>query len=352
MLVKSPCHFFKAIGKTYDMNKKIIRLTLILIVLICTGFENEIVNPLQTYTFERMETDLIKLNKRYNNDLVTVVIGRSHFGKPIYATKLGNGRQSIIVLGGHHGREWLTSTLTMKMLEQYAEGYKKKAIMEGYSTSILDDVSIWFIPMVNPDGITIQQTGVNHLPKKLQKQIIQMNNGCKDFSRWKANGIGIDLNRQYPAGWTDIKGSVSKPSYQLYKGKFPLEAAEVKSVVKFTRKIKPLAALSYHSSGRVLYWEFQEKGSELNRNRKIAKKISKMTGYKLDTPEENAVGGGYTDWFSQEFKLPAFTPEISYYVKDNSPPTSVFQEEWMRNRAVGLFLAKEVKRLFVDEKRE
>ena len=334
------------------MNKKIKWLSLILIVLLCTGFDKDIVYPYQTYTFEKMESDLVKLNKRYNNELLTVVIGRSHFGKPIYATKLGKGTESIIVLGGHHGREWLTSTLTMKMLEEYASAYKKKAIIDGYSTNILDDVSIWFVPMVNPDGIYIQQKGVNHLPKKLQRKLIQMNNGCKVFSRWKANGVGIDLNRQYPAGWNEIKGSVSKPAYQLYKGKHPLEAEEVKSVVKFTRKIKPLAALSYHSSGRVLYWEFLEKEPELERNRKIAKKISKFTGYKLDTPDENAIGGGYTDWFSQEFKRPAFTPEISFYVKEDSPPTSVFQEEWNRNKIVGLFLAKEVKKLFMVEKRE
>ncbi len=320
-------------------------------VLLCSGFEKEIVNPLQIYTFERMQTDLIKLNKRYNNELVTVVIGRSHFGKPIYATKLGNGHQSIIILGGHHGREWLTSTLTMKMLEEYAKKYKSKATIKGYSTDILDHVSIWFVPMVNPDGISIQQEGIKQLSKKKQKQLIIMNGGKNDFTRWKANGVGIDLNRQYPAGWKDIKGSISKPYYQLYKGKRPLEAEEVRSLVKFTRKIKPLAALSYHSSGRVLYWEFREKGTELERNRRIAEKISDITGYKLDTPEENAVGGGYTDWFSREFKRPAFTPEISYYVKDNSPPTTVFDEEWGRNKAVGLFLAMEAKKIYLDKRK-
>ena len=100
------------------------------------------------------------------------------------------------------------------------------------STDILDEVSIWFIPMLNPDGVTIQQNELTQFPNKHVKRLLSMNDEVENFERWKANGMGLDLNRQYPAGWKRLNNQPNSPYYQFYRGKKPLEAKEVKVINK------------------------------------------------------------------------------------------------------------------------
>nr|WP_239454114.1 M14 family zinc carboxypeptidase [Bacillus suaedaesalsae] len=308
--------------------------------------QKTIVQTNEVYTFDDLTEDLFHLQKTYRDSLEVKLIGHSTFHKPIYAVKVGNGEQSIFINASHHGREWMTSMLVMKMIEDYARFHKNHTSYEGYSTSILDNVSIWFVPMVNPDGVEIQQTGLfQKAHKEKLQQLLIMNGGAIDFSRWKANGTGIDLNRQYGAGWEELEDSAPYPFYQLYKGNQPFIAPEVHALVKFTEEIQPLIAVSYHTSGRVLYWYFQTEKPHIKRDKTIAKQISTITGYKLDKPVHTAIGGGYTDWFIQTYKRPAMTIEISYEVNETNPPLSVFQEEWERNRKVGLHLAKEALQL-------
>lgn len=248
-------------------------------------------------------------------------------------------------MGAHHGREWLTTSLIMEMLERYLEAYHNKQNYGSYPTSIFDEVAIWFVPMVNPDGVTIQQQGLQQAPLHLHSDLFFENMFSPDFSKWKANGLGVDLNRQYPAGWEELSTEPSTPWYQFYRGNSPLEAMEVKAVVSLTKKIQPEAAVAYHSSGREIFWNYQN-GPNKKRDRQLAKKVSKLTGYPLSKPQKNAVGGGFTDWFITEFHKPGMTIEISYPVGETNPPLSVFKEEWQRNKLVGIMLATEATKLY------
>lgn len=299
----------------------------------------------QVFTPNVLQTNIENLAKHYPELVETKIIGFSSYQQPIWAIKLGKGEQPILVHGAHHGREWITSMIVMKMAEEYAEAYTKEKDFQGYDLSILDEVAIWFVPMVNPDGVMIQQEGLSQTLTSDVAQLLFMNGGSVDFSRWKANGKGIDLNRQYPAGWDELNGSAPFPFYQLYKGKGPISAPEVVALEQFTKEINPLLAVAYHSSGRVVYWYYKTKFEHIMRDWKLAKKIADVTGYQLDKPIETATGGGYTDWFIQTFERPAFTIEVSYEVNETSPPLSVFQKEWERNRTVGLLLANEAKKL-------
>jgi g-D-glutamyl-meso-diaminopimelate peptidase len=304
-----------------------------------------IVNPHQAYTYEKMRADIWELKKKYKKEVTVSTIGYSHFGRRILAVKLGRGDKNILFIGAHHGREWLTSTLLMEMLENYATAYHEKDQIGPYSSSIFNDVSIWFVPMLNPDGVTIQQGGWKKFPKYHQKNILAMNDDSYDFKRWKANGLGIDLNRQYPAGWYQVnQDDVASPTYQYYKGKKPITTHETKAIVKFTKKINPLIAVSYHTSGREIYWNYNNGKNKL-RDSQIANKVALLTGYDVTKPPKKATGAGYTDWFISTFQKPALTIEISPLVKETSPPLEIFAEEWKRNRFIGMMLAKEAKNI-------
>lgn len=300
----------------------------------------DLVNPNQVYSYEQMTTDIQELKNAYPQLIEYKSIGKTPYGRDIWAVKLGRGPATIFINGSHHAREWLTTNLNMYMIDQYAKAYAQGGLYAGYSVrSVLDHTSIWFVPMVNPDGVTLVQRGSTAFPENVRNGLIQMNDGSRNFSRWKANGVGIDLNRQYPANWQSVS-SPKSPYYQNYKGSAPVQASESKAIVNFTYETQPEIASSYHSAGRVIYWYYYNKPENLERDRRIANRFAELTGYKLMSPGSSG-GGGYTDWFIQEFGRPGFTPELGVYPGDIPLPISAFPDEWRRNQTIGLYLASE-----------
>ncbi len=323
---------------------RILCVFLILFLSADTVVGAKMVDVNKPYSYLELEQDLKEIQERYKGQIEMKSIGTTHFGKTIWGVKLGRGKKNVVLIGAHHGREWLTSALIMKMLESYADAYQGTEKFGSKSTRILNEVSIWFVPMLNPDGVTIQQNDLKMFPPNHQKQLLVMNEGSNNFERWKANGMGIDLNRQYPAGWSDLNLETAKPNYKAYKGKKPLESKEVLALTQFIKEISPSIAIAYHTAGREIFWNYKN-GRHLIRDYRMAKKISRLTGYKLAKPDANAVGGGFTDWFITTYHKPAMTIEISYLVGETSPPISVLKKEWKRNKYVGLVLAEEAEKL-------
>jgi len=300
------------------------------------------VDPTKKYTYTQLGKDIKELQQQYPDLIKYKTIGKSEYGRNIYAVSLGKGSAKVFINGSHHAREWMTTSLNMELIDQYAEAYKGNKKIGGYNVrSLLNSSTLWFVPMVNPDGVTLQQQGLNAFPKSTHSALIKMNNGSKNFKRWKANAKGIDLNRQYNAGWSTIKNSPKSPSYKNYKGKTPESAKEVKAIVSFVNQINPEMAIAYHSSGEILYWNYKQNATNKKRDLVYAKKIGSMTGYSLVYPGPNPSGGGFTDWFTSTKKKPGFTPEIGKYVVETELPLSAFSRVWSQNKAVSLYAAQE-----------
>lgn len=333
--------------------KKSLQLSLFLLFIIIFSLsakvdiaKADIVNPYQIYTYKQMEADIYKLQREYPDLIKVKSIGKSEYGRELYAVSVGKGTATIFINGSHHAREWMSTTLNMNMIEQYAKAFRNKQLINGYGAKrILNECTIWFVPMVNPDGVTLQQYGLSAFPKDLHTSLIKMNQGSTDFKRWKANGKGVDLNRQYNGDWTGVY-SPSSPSYANYKGTSPHSAAEIKAILNFTYEIDPEIAVAYHTSGKVLYWYYKQTGSDYSRDYEYAKELGKMTGYSLIKPVPNVRGGGYTDWFIQALKRPGFTPELSRYYHETHVSITEFPTIWKENQVVGLYLANEGYKLY------
>nr|WP_246384481.1 M14 family metallocarboxypeptidase [Gracilibacillus halotolerans] len=289
-----------------------------------------------------MQQDITQLKNQYPGLISSKIIGKSVDGRNIYAVKLGRGKTEIFMNGSHHAREWLTTNLLMEMIDTYSQAYVKNTTVAGYNArQILNNASIWFVPMVNPDGVTLVQKGA--FSAKRPAEVIRINGGSTNFNRWKANIRGVDLNRQYPADWAHIQLNRTSPSYMNHKGRAPLSEPETRAVYNFTNQRNFKTAVSYHSSGEVLYWNYKLRSGSSQRalSYRLAKMIGNKTGYRLVNPGSNPSGGGYTDWFIQGKKLPAFTPEISPPVGERPVPVSYFDSIWRKNQSIGLMLAEE-----------
>ena len=305
------------------------------------------VNTGKTYTYNQMVLDIKNLSKAYPDLITYKVVGKSEYGRNLYAVSLGNGKPTTFINGSLHAREWITSMLNMNMIEEYAKAYKQNKNIDGYNArNILNNTTIWFMPMVNPDGVTLQQQGLNAFPKKDHDALIRMNAGSKNFKRWKANAKGVDLNRNFSVDWKTVSGNVSKPNYQNHKGSSAASASETKAVIKFVKEIDPQMTINYHSSGEILYWGYNQKGARYTRDLNYARQISRMTGYYVMPPEGYPSGGGFLQYFTETYKRPSLTPELSPYVGNTNVPISTFTRIWNQNKAVGLYAAQESAKLY------
>ncbi|WP_096272591.1 M14 family zinc carboxypeptidase [Paucisalibacillus globulus] len=302
-----------------------------------------IVNPRQVYSYEEMESDIFALAKNYPGLISWKTIGKSVNGRNLYAIKLGTGKTEVYFNASTHAREWLTTNLLMEMIDVYSQAYVKNQNYEGYNVKqILDNTSIWFVPMVNPDGVTLVQEGPYRFSNPVE--LIRLNNGSTNFRSWKANIRGIDLNRQYPQEWSTITNNPGKPGPFNFKGYKPLTEPEAVALMNFSRAHNFKTEVAYHSSGELIYFgdDVFTPGSYMyNLSKKVANMVSAKTGYRLMYTRGIPGGGTYTDFVQHEMNRVALTPEISPYVGNKPIPVSSFDSIWKKNNTVGLMIAKE-----------
>ncbi|MCF6411574.1 M14 family metallopeptidase [Pseudalkalibacillus salsuginis] len=315
-----------------------------------TSAHENVVDPHQTYTYPEMVQDIKTLAEKYPDLIRYKVIGKSEYGRDIYAVSLGKirpGGPSVFINGSHHAREWLTTNLNMYMIDQYAQAFEENGIIDGYNVKeVLGKTTMWFVPMVNPDGVTLQQSGLDAFPESAHDDLIRMNEGSTDFTRWKANAKGVDLNRNYDADWKNIQDARSEPSWAFHKGAAPHSSSEVRAIVNFTKSIMPEIAVPYHSAGKVIYWNYKQTGAQYDRDHRIANKVSHITGYQMMYAEDPPSGGGMTDWFISKYHRPGLTMEIGNYPGPRHLPISEFDPSWEENKAVPLYAAEESYQLY------
>ena len=74
--------------------------------------------------------------------------------------------------------------------------------------------------------------------------------------------VGIDINLQFPAGWEQarrIKYSqgFTSPAPRDFVGFGPLTEPEALAIYNFTLQHNFRLVISFHTQGRVIYWQFQ-----------------------------------------------------------------------------------------------
>lgn len=246
-----------------------------------------------------------------NHGVETGVVGESELGQTIPYVFVGqkNGNY-LIVQAAMHAREHLTALVSVCLAKRLVA-----------NPNLTLNGGIYFVPMVNPDGVRLCQEGLNWINDVERKNYLtQLNGGKTDFSLWKANAAGVDLNVNFDAEWGQGKQNVFQPAPQNYVGEYAASAKETRALVEFTRRINPLVTLSYHLKGEEVYWRFNQSPRRLIRDKRYAQAIASYTKYKLVSGEGSV--GGYKDWCVQELGIPAYTVEVGSDVFNHPFPYS------------------------------
>ena len=260
--------------------------------------------------------------------LQTELLARTSFGRPIRAVTIGRGERRVLYSAAHHANEWLTATVLLKFLEDYAQAVETDGTIGGVNARALyESATISMVPMVNPDGVDLVTGAATQAEREQAESLAAFYPNIPFPDGWKANLNGVDLNLQYPAGWLtarEIKFAqgYTRPGPRDFVGRFPLSQPEAQALADYTQRLDPAIVIAWHSQGEVIYWQFG--GIEVPGARELAERFAEVSGYRLEDTPYNSSFAGYKDWFIQTYRRPGFTIEVG--TGENPLPLSQFDD--------------------------
>ncbi|XP_038146327.1 carboxypeptidase B2 [Cyprinodon tularosa] len=169
-----------------------------------------------------------------------ILIGSSYQKRPLYALKLSlNNRpnkKAMWIDCGIHAREWISPAFCLIFVQYSLSFYKVNSDI----TQILDNMDVYVLPVMNPDGYKYTWT-----KDRMWRKNRSPTNGT--------SCIGVDLNRNFDANWC-TKGASPDPCSEIYCGAFPESEPESQAVANFLRSNKDIIQiyLSIHSYSQML----------------------------------------------------------------------------------------------------
>ena len=237
----------------------------------------------------------------------------THEGREIFWVKISDNpnededEPEVLYTALHHARE--PNSLSQMIFYIWY-------LLENYETNeevkyLVDNVEMYFIPCVNPDGYVYNETTNPQGGGFWRKN--RRDNGDGTF--------GVDLNRNYPYKWGyDDDGSSPNPSSETYRGPAPASEPEVQMVMEFCNSHQFQLALNYHTWGNLFIypWGYVDGPSPddaifkgfakamVNENNFLSGYGSETVGY--------IVNGDSDDWMygeqTSKGKMLSMTPEV------------------------------------------
>lgn len=268
----------------------------------------QVVTPTNKYSYEQMLADISDLQRLYPDAVRTASIGMSELGRKIPVMQIGapDAKFHVLMQGAIHGREHFTAWLLMALADY--------SLSQGYFEN--GAVCYHIIPMSNPDGVVISQTGMlNSLQTGIYENDFAAgytsSNAANYATQWKANALGIDLNRNFSAGW-EASLERPEPSSEKHRGATAFSAAESCALRDYTLQYDFDATVSVHSHGSVIYYQYGNRQPVNTLSYSLACAAREVTGYDIITYDGTS-GAGYKDWAMDVLGIPSLTLEIGCY---------------------------------------
>lgn len=228
--------------------------------------------------------------------------GKSAWGQRLCCFELGHGRDCILMQGGMHAREYITSFLLLKMAF-YLEHFDLP-------------VRVYIVPIMNPDGLELCLKGNEVLSRYSRNKAFQK---CKESVKFvlgrgkhflvKCNGRGVDLNVNFGCDFGQGKHNFfGYPSAENYVGARPNSESETRALIILTKKLKPFVTVSYHSKGEVIYYGYKGQDKKTRQEQKMYLRCFSKAHYKKVFTKNSC--GGYKDYCLMRLGITAFTVEV------------------------------------------
>jgi protein MpaA len=159
---------------------------------------------------------------------VTQQIGQSAAGRPIMATESGapEAPRRVLIVGCIHGNECAGIAVIRRLRQMRTP----------------DMFDMWLVPTLNPDGRAADR---------------------------RQNGHGVDLNRNFSAGWA----ASGAPGSTYYSGPRPFSEPETRAARRLIERVRPTLSVWYHQH-EDLVWAW-------GRSTAAARRYARMVGLRL-----------------------------------------------------------------------
>ncbi len=301
-----------------------------------------------------------ELANRYPEIISYNTIGYSHDKKEIYSLVMTKNASEMVaksdfnvarmhyyIEAGVHGRETVNPAILIKQIEDYATDYYKDSHIPNFNLQeILSKSVLHFVPLVNPDGHDLSKFGPDSVITPSAREML-LGIDDKNYSQWKANIAGVDLNKNFPdfhldrqSGiledkWQKYPGSFfsSVPSGEFYPGSYAGSEPETKAVMNYMASYDFRSYVSYHSRGDLVYYEYMWYPDSYRENALELAQITKnITGYRLIS--DTGKGSGYSTSYHVSISLkPSLTVETLPYntalPSSNKTYLQVYKKTWL-----------------------
>lgn len=330
---------------------------IILLAVVSMAVGNSQAQEPEYHSYDSLIQDLFGLQVDHPDIARLITLGTpTHEGRGIVALKISDNvdadenENRVLFLGTHHAREWISLEVAFLLAKHLVENYDSDSEIK----SMVNNVEIWIIPVVNPDGHEYSRT-VDRLWRKNRRD-----NGfpCNLFD----TGWGVDPNRNYGAStWGTITdprtwGSCLGDIGQTYRGPDPFSEPETQAIRNLMQDPDFNAVLSYHSfSQLILYpWGYTRDPIPDIADRRLMAEMAKEMERRIEavpgaldyTAEQSSelyrTSGDLTDWSYETFSIPSFTIELRPCNTCFDPGFKLPEDEilptWNENEPAALFL--------------
>ena len=170
-------------------------------------------------------------------------------GRHMYAFKLSanaakdESKPDVLIVSNHHARELITPELALNFAHRLLDGNEKARKLESGelgegdmdsedvaeaqdAKDILDKNQVYVMWTMNPDGL----------------------NTVWSSDSWKrTNGRNVDLNRNYPVGWSLSCGGSTNQGGETFRGPHPFSEPETKTMKAFQENRNFAKVMDFHS---------------------------------------------------------------------------------------------------------
>ncbi|KAL1898954.1 putative metallocarboxypeptidase ecm14 [Ceratocystis pirilliformis] len=177
---------------------------------------------------ESVVTAITATNEVFFQDYQPLPARTSFEGREITGIRIGVNadlsdeapRKTILVIGGLHAREWVSTSSVNYLAWAFATRYNKDHVV----TKIVESFDIIFVPVLNPDGFEYTWSSDRLWRKSRQPT------GSQDCH-------GLDLDHTFSFGWEGSSVMHKNPCSEGFAGVKPFEAIETLELSNWARNV-------------------------------------------------------------------------------------------------------------------